>query len=287
MKKLLVTGANGLLAGRFLNDFSKKFNIVSTCHDDVLNPVKSVQYLKIDFTKEFNPNDFPSDVDVIIHLSQSSEYRNFPSSAPNIFDVNTNSTAKLLDYANDIKVEKFIYFSTGGVYEPGSNIVNECSNLLSFDKFNYHFTSKFSAELLISNYRDIFDCIIVRPFFIYGENQRNSMLIPGLIQKIKNKQIITLDGDQGIKVNPIYVADASRCLPCLISEPVRGVFNLSGPEVLSLKQICDTIGKEIKVDPLYQYSGKPALDLVASTKKMKTIGFSPNIHFKETLKLIL
>jgi nucleoside-diphosphate-sugar epimerase len=113
------------------------------------------------------------------------------------------------------------------------------------------------------------------------------MLIPGLIQKIKNKQIITLDGDQGIKVNPIYVADASRCLPCLISEPVRGVFNLSGPEVLSLKQICDTIGKEINVDPLYQYSGKPALDLVASTKKMKTIGFSPNIHFKETLKLIL
>ena len=55
MKKLLVTGANGLLAGRFLNDFSKKFNIVSTCHDDVLNPVKSVQYLKIDFTKEGQP----------------------------------------------------------------------------------------------------------------------------------------------------------------------------------------------------------------------------------------
>ena len=259
MKKLLVTGANGLLAGRFLNDFSKKFNIVSTCHDDVLNPVKSVQYLKIDFTKEFNSDDFPSDVDVIIHLSQSSEYRNFPSSAPNIFDVNTNSTAKLLDYAKDIKVEKF----------------------------NYHFTSKFSAELLIRNYRDIFDCIIVRPFFIYGENQRNSMLIPGLIQKIKNKQTITLDGDQGIKVNPIYVADASRCLPCLISERVSGVFNLSGPEVLSLKQICDKIGKEIKVDPLYRYSGKPALDLVSSTEKMKAIGFSPNIHFKETLSSLL
>ncbi|NJL55588.1 hypothetical protein HC928_10615 [bacterium] len=38
------------------------------------------------------------------------------------------------------------------------------------------------AELLIQNYQDIFNTVILRCFFVYGPRQRN-MLIPGLLKR--------------------------------------------------------------------------------------------------------
>ena len=41
----------------------------------------------------------PAAIDVVVHLAQSSQYRGFPDTAPDIFAVNTAATARLLDVA--------------------------------------------------------------------------------------------------------------------------------------------------------------------------------------------
>ena len=59
--------------------------------------------------------------------------------------------------------------------------------------------------------------IITRPFFIYGTNQKKHMLIPRLIQNIKNSNEIILTSNEGIKINPIHVKDASMVYSKMIT----------------------------------------------------------------------
>jgi nucleoside-diphosphate-sugar epimerase len=47
-------------------------------------------------------------VETIIHLAQSHRYRNFPIAAEDIFAINTLTTARLLDWARQLGVQKFI-----------------------------------------------------------------------------------------------------------------------------------------------------------------------------------
>ena len=60
-----------------------------------------------DLSNDFNIKILPKKIDVIYHLSQSYYFRNFPHSAIEVFNVNSFSTLKLLDYALKIGCKKF------------------------------------------------------------------------------------------------------------------------------------------------------------------------------------
>jgi nucleoside-diphosphate-sugar epimerase len=284
VKKILLTGANGLLASRLIQDLDDKFILYATYHDQVLQPRKNVNYIRLNLSDSSNWDALPEEIDIVIHLAQSSKYRDFPKEALDIYSVNTNSTAYLLNYAARFGAQKFIYFSTGGLYQPGPGMVSEDSPFLDIRNLNYHFTSKLASELLVNTYSSIFSTVIVRPFFIYGKGQRRTMFMPRVIDQIKGDKPIVMDGTEGLKVNPIHVSDASSFVECLIESSMTGIVNMSGPEVLSIKQICEIISGQMGIRPRYEYTGKDALDLVSSTKKMLELGFEHRTRFSDSVK---
>jgi UDP-glucose 4-epimerase len=114
MAKILLTGATGLVG---------KYFVEHTEHD-----VFSVTRDVADLSKSFKPQKFPQKIDIVIHLAQSRHYKHFPAAAHDIFAVNTNATAQLLQYAYRANASQFIYASTGGVYRTGFGL-NEGDDL--------------------------------------------------------------------------------------------------------------------------------------------------------------
>ena len=96
---ILLTGVNGLLGNSLASLLVKKnHNVYGIARDENYEKIKKVNYIKLDFSKRWSFKDLPKKLDTIIHLAQSHQFRNFPDEAGDVFKVNIESTARLLDF---------------------------------------------------------------------------------------------------------------------------------------------------------------------------------------------
>lgn len=240
------------------------------------NPLQGVRYYPIDLSSQWFDGGLPSEVDAVIHLAQSSKFRDFPDSASDVFKVNTESTARLLDYAKRAKARQFIYASSGGVYGSGKKPFSESFNCFSPSRqLGYYLGTKMCGELLVQSYADIFSTVVVRPFFIYGVGQNRNMLIPRLIDNIAAGKSINIKGDNGIRINPVHAEDAAEAIVAALSITDSATFNIAGPEVLSIREICEGIGKHIEKIPLFQLQQGTPDDLIADITAMSVSLIAP------------
>lgn len=269
MKHVLITGESGLVASNLIYAIKDIMKVHTTYHKEISNEISNVYYHKIDFSKPWDVKLLPTKIDTIIHLSQSSKFRDFPNSALNVFKVNIESTAKLLDYAKTVDVKQFIYASSGGVYGKGSQAFQENASIEPPGKLGYYLGSKACGEILVQSYASVFQVIVLRPFFIYGPGQNRNMLIPRLFDNIKTGKPIHLQGKEGIQFNPIHVEDAIKAIKAAIDDNISATYNIAGPEILSIRGICEGIGEFIGKTPNFQkQTGKPS-DLIADITAMK------------------
>jgi nucleoside-diphosphate-sugar epimerase len=67
------------------------------------------------------------------------------------------------------------------------------------------------------------------------------MLIPRLINSVLNAHDIQLAGPNGILINPVFVSDVSRFLHLQLKDNESHVYNVAGPEILSIKDLANLI----------------------------------------------
>ena len=284
MNKILITGANGLLGRYLCNKLIRR--VVDICvitRETPENPLPGIRYYPIDLSSNWYTDALPSEIDTVIHLAQSSKFRDFPDSALDVFKVNIEATAQLLDYAKRVKARQFIYASSGGVYGSGRYPFIESSYSISSRQIGYYLGSKVSGELLVQSYTDVFSTVIVRPFFIYGAGQNRSMLIPRLIDNIASGKPISLKGDNGIRINPVHAEDAAEAIVAALSLRESATFNIAGPEVLSMREICEGIGHHIGITPLFQLQAGESGDLIADITAMSASLVVPQRRLLDTL----
>ena len=252
--RVMVTGANGLLGEvltrRLLENDYEVFGLVREKTDFV--DLKNYHEIELNLLSEFNYEKLPNEIDTVVHLAQSPEFKNFPNSANNIFTVNTLSTLKLLDYAKQTDVKKFIYASSGAVYESSHELITEHSKLIEIGNSNFYAVTKLASEYLIGTYKNLINTTILRFFFIYGPGQDSQMLFPALATRIRDGAPITLNGPEGIRINPIHVIDAAKRVHEFIESEKPGTFNISGHQSVTIKEICDLMASELKLKPKYE-----------------------------------
>ena len=270
MKNILLTGSLGLLGSsvsRLL--LSKNFCVHGITSDPSFKSTEKMKIYCVDFASNWSEEILPKKIDAIIHLAQTRNFRNFPNSAIETFKVNIESTARLLDYAKRIRVKKFIYASSGGVYGAAIRPLTESDSIVPPGELGYYLGSKACGEILVQSYSSLFQFIVLRPFFIYGPGQDRNMLIPRLMDSISSCKSITLQGENGIHINPIHVEDAGAAVVACLPLEKSGIFNLAGPNVLSIREICEGMGHYLNVKPTFaQQPGVPS-DLIADISLMK------------------
>lgn len=248
-------------------------------------PLHGVIYHEINFCRSWTTEGFPAHIDAIIHLAQARNYHDFPDQAPEIFSVNTASTAMLLDYAFRAGAQHFILASTGGVYRPSTQIIDDQTPIdLPEGPLSYYFRTKLSAESLALSYASEMDIIILRPFFIYGPGQSEEKLISKLLASVRDGRKVHLTGESGLVINPVHVDDVALLLQTLLNTSGSRIINVAGPDAVTIRQIADQIGELLKCEPVFTRIGGDSLKLIASHYEVEALLGRKMIRFKNGLR---
>lgn len=281
---MLVTGANGLLGKSVCSLLvGREVNVFGVIRPGATALVRSVSYLNADLSEAGFTAQFPNELDCIIHLAQSSQYRSFPGGAKDVFDVNVAATSELLRYACFVKAKTFIYASSGGVYGNSGLELTESQPIMSPSDLGFYLASKASGEMLAASYRGIFNVIILRPFFIYGGGQKEDMLMARLISNIRFGKPIYLDRPDGMVFNPIHCDDAARAVVSAVDFGESATFNVAGSEVMSIRQVASGIAEAAGSNVNFILTQKPAVRLVGSIAAMERCLHKPLRNFAEFL----
>lgn len=286
-KHVLITGANGLLGRHALAVFKNDYIVHALVRNTPNNPIEGVQYHVVNLAQPLGIDTLPQDIDTIFHLAQSSFFRDFPDNALDIFQVNIASTASLLDFARKTKVKRFVYASSGGVYGAGAHAFHENSLINPHGSLGYYLGSKLCAEILAETYSQIMTIGILRFFFIYGSGQNRTMLVPRLIDNVKSGKPITIQGDNGIQLNPIHVSDAAMALKKMMGIDDSMIFNIGGDHTFSIREMANIIGKATDKVPIFSQADGEPRNLVADISTMKSHLLRPTTPFAQGIKDLL
>jgi UDP-glucose 4-epimerase len=288
MKRCVVTGAAGLIGSHLVPALAPAWEVHAVSrHCPVGKEDLNVVWHQMDLSQEFDRRELPDHADAIVHLAQSEHFREFPQRALEIFQVNTVSLLQLLDYARSSGVRHFIYASSGGVYGTGDATLNEDVPVLAEGNLGFYLGTKLCSEIVARNYAALMNVVILRFFFVYGPRQRTTMLIPRLIESVRVGAPVILHGDDGVRLNPVYVSDAAESV-------VRGLglegsykINVAGPEILSLREICEKIGRAVGRAPIYHSEKGEPRHIIGDIAKMSDLLATPRVGFNQGLQFML
>jgi nucleoside-diphosphate-sugar epimerase len=174
------------------------------------------------------------------------------------------------------------------VYGSGDAHMSEEIQIPARGDLGFYLTTKLCSEIVAQNYSPFFSVVILRFFFVYGPNQRQSMLIPRLINLVRNREPIQLQGREGVRINPTHVSDAVAATVRALNLSTSHTINVGGPDVLSLRQIGIEIGHALGHEPIF--SVEPNVmpkHLSGDISKMRELLLPPQVTFADGLKSML
>lgn len=221
---------------------------------------------------QLDTTSLPAGIEAVITLAQSSRFREFPGQAEEIFAVNVSANLKLLQWAVASGVGRFVHASSGGIYggKLGAQFVE--TDLLAVDSpLGFYLGSKLCAEVVFQNYRQFFrTAVILRPFFVYGPGQRHDMFIARMVESVRTGRAIQLQGEDGLRINPVYVDDAASAFAGALALDGYHIINVAGPDVLTLRAACGIIGRAVGREPVYENKPGNPVDYVGDNTLEKS-----------------
>jgi nucleoside-diphosphate-sugar epimerase len=188
----------------------------------------------------------------------------------------------LLDWAVKAGVKHFVHASTGGLYGRGPHPFKEDACIRLEGSLAFYFGSKWAAEILAAPYSGIFSVTALRFFFVYGPGQKSTMLIPRLVKSVEEGRPVALGARDGMRLNPVYVEDAAAAAVAALGLEGDTIVNVGGAEVLSIRNIVETIGALIGREPhFHQAEVTEGEDLIADISRMRSLLHSPKTSFRE------
>lgn len=283
--KILITGVTGFTGNKLaLSLLEKKFTVVGLSRSEKLIDHPHYNHIQTDLSSQNFTDKLPGGVEVIYHLAQSKKYRDFEEGAEDMFSINIESTFRLLQWGKKNNIQKFIFSSTGNVYQASESSLTEEDPCVPN---SFYGASKLCAEQLALQYCASFQVFICRIFGIYGPSQKN-MLIPNLVNNMLQGKPVTLAGGKGLVMNPIYIDDCVSLLQRILTIKEPGIVNLAGPQTISIADIVNLVEDESgKIQEKIITAEAPKY-LVGSTQKMNQLfGEFKFTSFKEGFSKVM
>lgn len=262
--KVLVIGSSGYMGRHLmvgLSDASIEAQGVSSADGSGIEPQSGL----LPKTFAISP-----DTTTVVYMAQSPHFRDVPEKAAHVMTVNTLSAVQTATLARAAGVQRFIYVSTGTVYDSTFAPIAENA---SVRRDNWYALSKLHSEEALGLFRQDMEIVVVRPFGVYGPAQ-TGRLVPNLIDAVQNGRSITLQpkketptDNDGLRISLCYIDDATAILVKLIENGGVEYLNLAGDKAVSIRTIAETAGAILGRSPNFEISSSARdTDLIADTQ---------------------
>jgi UDP-glucose 4-epimerase len=198
----------------------------------------------------------------------------------------------LLEIARIYDIKKFIFASTYVYGQPRYLPIDEKHPIQAINPYN---RSKILGEELCKGYYYDYglNCIILRPFNIYGTGQNKDFLIPSIIAELSSKKI-TLENPKPMR-DYVYVDDVISAYIKAATYTGKGVeiFNIGSGVSYSVKEIANKIiTLAQKKNTTISYTNKTRvneiMNIVANNQKAKEqLKWQPKIDIDTGLLTML
>ena len=244
----------------------------------------SVEWLPVDLATTDTGN-WPTRYEAVVYLAQSAQWREFPAGADDVFRVNVAAVHRAAEHARGAGAKCFIHMSTGTVYAQTREPARETDPIPVGADRSFYAASKLAAEMLLGPYSGSFGVIQLRLFMPYGTGQNERMLLPAIAGKVRDGVPVDLHGHNGLNCNPTAIGDVAEAVRRCLSLDGSHILNVAGPEVLTLRQVAETIGCAIGRTPRFQSNPSDPPAIVGDTSRLRTaLSWQPPTRFADGVR---
>jgi dTDP-4-dehydrorhamnose reductase len=242
----------------------------------------------MDFTDPFSIHDVFEKIKpaVVIHTGAMSKPDECETNQMKAYLVNVEGTVQLLINSGDIE-SFFIFLSTDFVFDGERGMYNEED---SPNPVNYYGRTKLEAEEAVKEYEH--DWAIVRTSLVYGKNYSGHNNILKIVkEKLEKEQEYNIVDDQ--VRTPTYVEDLAKAILSVIEKRARGIFHISGKDILTPYQMAiktaeyleldGSVLKKVTAESFSEPAKRPLKTGFKIDKAKKELGYEP-LSFEEGLK---
>jgi len=222
----------------------------------------------------------------ILHLAAVTDLKLFPENAKEIYEVSVGATFRFLEAARVNRISRFLMASTGDVLGPSALGAREQD--VNYAPTSFYGATKACAELLVRSYRDRSSTAILRFYHPFGPGG-DRFLVNRLVRLVAEGREIRLEGQEGIRLNPVWIDDLAVGVRQAVESDRSGIFHFGGPQTVSLRHVVVTIGKLVGREPVIQSVSGPCLQrhvgLFDWTSQV--FGYRPKVSIEEGLIKVL
>lgn len=283
MKKVIITGSNGLLGQKLvellLTEKNFEIHAFSRGKDQIKNNI-GYTYYNVDITQKERVNELIQVIkpDYLINTAAMTNVDACELHQEECDVINVDAVRTLVDSCKESDIH-LIHLSTDFIFDgkkEGLYKEDDEPNPLS-----YYGLSKLKSEEII--FKADIKFTILRTILVYGMVDRDdrSNIVLWVKNSIENKKPIKAITDQFRM--PTFVDDLAESCLLAIKENAFGVYNISSNTLLSIYEIALIVAKAFNLDASYISACKTS-DLNLPAKRPYKTGFNLNKSIKD-LKL--
>jgi len=290
----MLTGSNGLLGQKLIEKISRdhSFELIATSLGNCVVNSDNIKYYSLDVTDQEKINQFVSKhlPDAIINTAAVTNVDYCEQNKIHCDNVNV----KAVDYLSKICAKKnihLVHISSDFIFDGNKNDLyneNDKPNPIS-----YYGLSKLKSEKIL--YDKKFNWTILRTIVVFGvaKNLKKTNIVLWAIDQLRNEKKIKIIDDEFRA--PTLAEDLSEACINVIICKAYGIYNTSGPKVMSIYEIVVEIAKHfnfpvqniqrINSKILAQKAKRPKFTGFELTKAKEKFNYNPKT-FKESLSII-
>jgi len=247
MKKILITGASGMLGAALVKLWDKKYQIFATAGSDFIhNKAKNFKKFNLK-SKNFRYLAHWVKPNVIIHCAALTSHEYCQSNPKEAILVNGDSVKKLIEVFSKAKL---IFISTDAVFPLKTHLANEKTKTAPVTIYGQ--SKQLGENYVLSLSKN--GCIVRTTIIGKNINSNKQSFAEWIVNSIIDRKKITLYNDAIF--TPISIWHLAKELEWIIGNKVPKILHVAGSEIISKYDFGNNLSKKLHLDLSLIVKGK-------------------------------
>ncbi len=236
----------------------------------------------------------PSGIHTVVHVAARAGVRPSIAQPALYYDVNVTGTLRLLEFARERGIRRFVFASSSSVYGNKSEVPFSEEHRVDHPISPYA-ASKRAGELLGHTYSHLYGMTVLclRFFTVYGPRQRPDLAIHKFARLMEAGQEVPVFGDGSSRRDYTYIDDILQGVEGALEwvDRTDGAFdivNLGESRTVELREMVEVLAQELGVEPRIRWLPPQPGDVEQTfadvSKARSLLGYDPKWEFKDGIR---